>query len=160
MTEDPDRIDEFRHGLSVGRQLGIDFQIIGPSDIASLCPLMSTDGVVGALYEPIDGYVDPAQATHAMARLARAGGARVLRQSPVQTIEPIAGGGLSLESLERLAHTLKSSSGIVGGRRMAELCARLEHSSRDGVLDEASALLQQIVAQFAELSTELDGVAA
>lgn len=87
VTHDPDRMDEFRHGISVGRQMGIDFELIGPSEIAGLFPLMGTGGLVGALYEPTDGYVDPAQTTHAMARLARAGGARILRQNPVETIE-------------------------------------------------------------------------
>ena len=92
VTSDPDRMDEFRHGLSVGRQLGIDFEIVGPSEMAELCPIMKTDGLVGGIFEPIDGYVDPAQATHAMARLARAGGAKILRQSPVTGIERTASG--------------------------------------------------------------------
>ena len=92
VTSDPDRIDEFRHGASVGRQLGIDFEIIGPAETKEIFPLMNTDGVAGALLEPIDGYVDPAQATNAMARLARAGGARILRHNPVQSIETTAGG--------------------------------------------------------------------
>ena len=92
VTSDPDRIEEFRHGASVGRQLGIDFEIIGPAETQQIFPLMNTDGVVGALLEPIDGYVDPAQATNAMARLARAGGAKILRHHPVQSIETTAGG--------------------------------------------------------------------
>lgn len=92
VTSDPDRIDEFRHGASVGRQLGIDFEIIGPREIEEICPLMNTTGVAGALFEPIDGYVDPAQATHAMARLARAGGAKILRHNPVLSIERTSSG--------------------------------------------------------------------
>lgn len=87
VTSDPDRMDEFRHGLSVGRQLGIDFEMLGPAEIGELFPLMKTDGLLGGIYEPIDGYVDPAQATQAMARLARKGGARILRHSPVTAIQ-------------------------------------------------------------------------
>ena len=86
VTHDPDRIDEFRHGASVGRQMGIDFEVIGPEEIKKIFPLMDTRDLIGALYEPTDGYVDPAQATHAMAKLARNGGARILRQNPVQSI--------------------------------------------------------------------------
>ena len=92
ITSDPDRLDEFHHGASVGRQLGIDFEIIGRQEIEEIFPLMNTDGVAGALFEPIDGYVDPAQATNAMARLARAGGARILRHNPVVSIEPTRSG--------------------------------------------------------------------
>ncbi len=87
ITHDPDRIDEFRHGISVGRQAGIDFELVGPSEIAAIFPLMGVQGLLGGLYEPTDGYVDPAQTTHAMARMARRGGARIFRNSPVESIE-------------------------------------------------------------------------
>jgi dimethylglycine dehydrogenase len=100
VTHDPDRIDEFRHGASVGRQLGIDFEVIGPDEIKQIFPLMSTKNLFGALYEPTDGYVDPAQTTHAMAKLARQGGARILRQNPVQSISRSASGEWQLTTPE------------------------------------------------------------
>ena len=86
LTHDADRIDEFHHGVSVGRQFGIDFEVITPSEAHALFPLMDMGRIKGALYEPTDGYVDPAQTTQAMARLARQGGATILRNSPVQSI--------------------------------------------------------------------------
>ncbi|MEM7357330.1 MAG: response regulator, partial [Acidobacteriota bacterium] len=64
------------------------------------------------------------------------------------------------ESVERLAHTLKSSSGIVGGKRMMAICAELEKSSRSSGLDDASHLVQRIAEQFADLSSELDSVSS
>tara|TARA_B100000959_G_scaffold143636_1_gene150777 strand:+ start:122 stop:2539 length:2418 start_codon:yes stop_codon:yes gene_type:complete len=100
ITHDPDRLDEFRHGISVGRQMGIDFQLMGPSEIAQVFPLMKTQGLCGALFEPTDGYVDPAQTTQAMARLAREGGARILRQSPVEAINCIPSGEWQLRTPE------------------------------------------------------------
>ncbi len=86
VTHDSDRIDEFHHGASVGRQLGIDFEVIGPREISEIFPLMDTKNLLGALYEPTDGYVDPAQTTQAMAKLARQAGARILRHNPVESI--------------------------------------------------------------------------
>ena len=114
VTSDPDRIDEFHHGASVGRQLGIDFEIIGPKEIESIFPLMKTDGVAGALFEPIDGYVDPAQATNAMARLARAGGARILRHNPVEAIESTPSGEwlLSTPGEEIVAEQIVIAAGL------------------------------------------------
>lgn len=100
ITHDADRLDEFRHGISVGRQFGIDFELIGPTEIAEVFPLMDTRGLLGALYEPTDGYVDPAQTTQAMARLARAGGARVLRHNPVEAIDCLASGEWLLRTPE------------------------------------------------------------
>ena len=87
VTNDLERMAEFRHGAEVGRALGIDFEIISAKEIESIVPLMNTEGVAGALLEPIDGYVDPTQATNAMASLARKGGATILRGSPVHSIE-------------------------------------------------------------------------
>lgn len=100
ITHDPDRLDEFRHGISVGRQMGIDFELIGPAEISEVFPLMDTKGLLGALYEPTDGYVDPAQTTNAMARLARAGGARILRQAPVEAIDCLPSGEWRLRTPE------------------------------------------------------------
>ncbi len=92
ITHKPDRMDEFRHGISVGRQMGIDFALVSPQEIARIFPLMKTQGLIGGLYEPTDGYVDPSQTTHAMARLARAGGARIILRNPVESVEKYASG--------------------------------------------------------------------
>ena len=100
VTHDRERMDEFRHGISVGRQMGIEFELIGPSEILEVFPLMECRGLSGALYEPTDGYVDPAQATHAMARRARAGGARILRNNPVRAIERTPSGEWRLQTPE------------------------------------------------------------
>ncbi len=100
VTQSADRLDEFRHGLSVGRQAGIDFELLGPEEIAGIFPLMKCQGLVGGLFEPVDGYVDPSQTTHAMARLARMGGARILQHNPVEAITPLASGEWHLQTPE------------------------------------------------------------
>lgn len=58
-------------------------------------------------------------------------------------------------TVERLAHTLKSSSGIVGGRRMMAACAQLEKESGHGSLEQAAALLAQIEEHFGDLCLQL-----
>ena len=60
-----------------------------------------------------------------------------------------------VEGLGRLAHTLKSSSGIVGGRRMMALCGKLESDSRNGTVTEAPGLVQEIAEEFNQLYGEL-----
>lgn len=92
ITHDADRIDEFRHGASVGRQLGIDFEVITPSEIREVFPMMDVGGLKGALFEPTDGYVDPAQTTNAMARIARQGGATIHRHCPAEKIKQLVSG--------------------------------------------------------------------
>ncbi len=65
-----------------------------------------------------------------------------------------------LETLERLAHTLKSSSGMIGGLRMTSACARLERAESDGRLGEAPGLVERIGRHFADLRAELGAAMA
>ncbi len=68
------------------------------------------------------------------------------------------------EAVERIAHTLKSSSAMVGGQQMSELCKRLEHGSAAGAVVEAPKLARGIGERFAALrcalTAELDRLAA
>ena len=86
----------------------------------------------------------------------------VLLESTPERIEGLATALAAgdFQTLERLAHTLKSSAGMIGGRRMTAVCARLESAERDGRLAEAPGLVDRIGQHFADLSVELSGVMA
>ena len=83
VTANPDRMDEFRHVRGLGRFAGHDFHILDPRELKEIYPLVETDGLIGAIHEPNDGYVDPSQAAHAMARAARGKGVEIYRNNPV-----------------------------------------------------------------------------
>lgn len=87
VTRSQERIDEFRHVQGLGRFVGYDFHILSPSELKEIYPLCETDGLLGAIYEPNDGHVDPTLATNAMAAGARSRGAEIVRQNPVLSIE-------------------------------------------------------------------------
>ena len=87
VTRSADRIAEFRQVQGLGRFLGYDFHILSPEELAEIYPLCQTEGLLGAIYEPDDGHVDPSLATNAMAAGARAGGAEIYRHNPVEAIE-------------------------------------------------------------------------
>jgi dimethylglycine dehydrogenase len=86
VTRSPDRMDEFRHVQGLGRFTGYRFDILTPGELAKIYPLCQLDGLIGAIYEPDDGHVDPTLATSAMAAGARARGAQIYRHSPVEAI--------------------------------------------------------------------------
>jgi len=86
VTAHEDRMSEFRYVKDVGRIAGHRFDMISPEEIRTLHPLAQTDGLIGGIYEPLDGHVDPSQATHAFAKRAREAGAEVYRQNPVLDI--------------------------------------------------------------------------
>lgn len=60
-----DRWDLLRADWARHRVLGLDTQLLGPNEIRELCPLVDVAEVMGALYDPMEGHLDPYGATHA-----------------------------------------------------------------------------------------------
>jgi dimethylglycine dehydrogenase len=85
-------MDEFRHVQGIGRFVGYDFHLLTPDELKRIYPLCITDGLLGAIYEPNDGHVDPTLAVNAMATVAREAGAEIVRHNPVTAIARTASG--------------------------------------------------------------------
>ena len=79
-------MDEFAHVAGLSRFTGYELQMLTPDDVERLHPLARTEGLLGGIYEPDDGHVDPTLATNAMAQVARKNGAKILRYNPVTSI--------------------------------------------------------------------------
>lgn len=94
----PDRMDEYRHALGRARVLGLPFELVDRDRIRELCPLLELDDVLGGLWIPTDGYVDPSSVTNALAGLARERGARIERRTRVRALRPRPGGGWDVET--------------------------------------------------------------
>ena len=77
------QMDGYRHFASMARGMGVDFEVIDAEECARRHPLMSTDGLLGGLWDPLDGDIDPAQLCQALARRARFAGAEINRHTPV-----------------------------------------------------------------------------
>jgi dimethylglycine dehydrogenase len=83
----PERMDWLRLVHSRGRYLGMDTEFVGMDEAARLFPLLDKRYFVGALYDPIEGHVDPSGVTHAFAKAARMQGAEVYRFTRVTDLE-------------------------------------------------------------------------
>ncbi|MEM6586953.1 MAG: FAD-dependent oxidoreductase [Pseudomonadota bacterium] len=77
------QMDGYRHFASMARGMDVHFEVIDAEECARRHPLISTDNLVGGLWDPFDGDIDPAQLCQALARRARKAGAEVYRNSPV-----------------------------------------------------------------------------
>jgi dimethylglycine dehydrogenase len=77
-----ERLREFKRVVGMGRYQGMDLDILTPDDIKSRYPFAETHDLTGALYDPYDGDIDPAQLTQALAKGARDLGAKVIRFCP------------------------------------------------------------------------------
>ncbi|MFN3953743.1 MAG: FAD-dependent oxidoreductase [Pararhodobacter sp.] len=78
-----ERLREFKRVVGMGRYQGMDLEILAPDEIRSRYPFLETHDLTGALYDPYDGDIDPAQLTQALAKGARDMGARIERFRPV-----------------------------------------------------------------------------
>lgn len=81
-----DEMDWLRHTLSVGRALGFNIELVDTAFIAEKHPFYNLDGVLGALYTPDDGHVDPSNVTMAMATGARQMGVQIFRHTRATNI--------------------------------------------------------------------------
>ena len=88
----PDRMDEYRQYAGVARTIGVNVEFLSPDEVRDIWPLAVTDGLVGAMRHPDDGYIQPADLTQALARGARRRGASIHRQTCVTGIEQKRGG--------------------------------------------------------------------
>lgn len=83
MAGTPERMDFLRLAHAKGRCLGMDTEIITPSEAAAMFPLMDPGHFVGALWDPVEGHLDPAGTTHAYARAAQKLGATIVLRNRV-----------------------------------------------------------------------------
>lgn len=65
-----DRMDEYRQYASVAQTIGVDVEFLTPGEVQAIWPLAVTDGLIGAIRHPDDGYIQPADLTQALARAA------------------------------------------------------------------------------------------
>jgi glycine cleavage system T protein len=80
------RMEELQRQAGWAKSFGLPVELISANEAQELFPLMSTDGVEGALFLPQDGYLDPSQLTFALADGARLRGAEIEQRTRVTAI--------------------------------------------------------------------------
>lgn len=76
------RMQEFERVASMARYQGLEMTMLSPQEMLDYYPFMETHDLAGGLWDPLDGDIDPAQLTQAMAKGARDLGARIQRFTP------------------------------------------------------------------------------
>jgi dimethylglycine dehydrogenase len=101
-ADNPGRMEELGFIYSMNRCLGLDVCWVTPERMKEMHPLMNTDGIIGGLYWPDDGDVDPNGITMAMSIGAKKHGAEINTHTQVTGIDRTASG-------EWLVHTDKGN---------------------------------------------------
>ncbi|MDZ7770503.1 MAG: FAD-binding oxidoreductase [Woeseiaceae bacterium] len=87
LATNEDRMDEYRQYAGVAKTIGVDVEFLTPDEVRDIWPFAVTDGLVGAIRHPDDGYIQPADLTQALARGARQGGGTIYRNTCVTGLE-------------------------------------------------------------------------
>jgi len=95
-----DQVDTYKHYVGMAAGMGVEMEFIDASEAGRRHPLMTTSGLLGAWWDPLDGDIDPAGITFALARKAREAGAEVYRFNPVEAIDRTASGEFVVHTKE------------------------------------------------------------
>ena len=87
-----DRLDEYHYYAGVARTIGVDVNFLTADQVKEIWPLCNTEGVIGAIQHPEDGYIQPADLTQALAKGARQRGATIYRNTAVTGITQLPSG--------------------------------------------------------------------
>ncbi|MDP6818937.1 MAG: FAD-dependent oxidoreductase [Alphaproteobacteria bacterium] len=80
------RLTEIRRMAALGDCFGVEAYEITPREVEDLWPLMDVAQIKGAIFIPGDGQVNPVDTTMALAKGARANGARIVEEAPVTAV--------------------------------------------------------------------------
>jgi 4-methylaminobutanoate oxidase (formaldehyde-forming) len=86
LASSPERFEELRRQAGWAKTFGLPLELISAAEAQALFPPMSTDGVLGAVYLPTDGWLDPSGLASALAAGARQLGAQIRTHTRVVAI--------------------------------------------------------------------------
>ncbi len=92
VADSPERMDFLRLAHAKGRYLGMDTELITPSEVKAMFPLMDETNFVGAMWDPVEGHLDPSGTTVAYSKAAKKLGAEIVLRNPVKELTQDADG--------------------------------------------------------------------
>jgi dimethylglycine dehydrogenase len=80
MAQTQARMDEYMVYATTAETCDVPYEWLSPAQVKERYPLVRTEDLVGAIYHPTDGYINPADVTMAMAKGARQRGVEIVRK--------------------------------------------------------------------------------
>lgn len=97
----PERWEWLKAERALFRTLDMEAHLLTREEIGALCPIVELGDVLGGLFDPQEGHLDPHGTTHAYAGAARKLGAEVILRTPVLGLTPRPDGGWRVETEHR-----------------------------------------------------------
>lgn len=87
-----ERFDWMKSILAKGRYLGLEAELLSPREAHELMPLLDPSQFVGAVFDPVEGHLDPYGTTHAYAKSAKKNGADIYLHTKVEDLVQLENG--------------------------------------------------------------------
>lgn len=87
VAQTKDRKEEFDRSMQMARSFGIEMEEISLDEAKRMFPLLHTDDLEAAWFQPNDGHTNPEDTTQALAKGARAGGVKIIENVKVTGIQ-------------------------------------------------------------------------
>ncbi len=87
LADDRERLDWLRMAVARGRYLGMELELISAAEAKAMFPMLEEQYFVGALFDPVEGHLDPSSVTTAYVQCARQRGAEVYRHTKVDALD-------------------------------------------------------------------------
>ena len=115
------RMEEFHHVSAMANAMDMGYEMLSPADIVERNPFLENHDLLGGLWDPNDGDIDPSQLTQALAHHARKAGGTIHRFTKVTGLALTASGEwkVSTDKGDVLAEYVVNA----GGYRGAEVSA-------------------------------------
>jgi len=92
LAQNHQRMEEFAHVTAMAKAMGIEYEMIDTKEMKVRNPFLEDHDVLGALWDPYDGDIDPSQLTQAFASHSRKMGATIHRFTKVTGVSRTPGG--------------------------------------------------------------------
>ena len=116
----PDRWEWLQSAYRVYQSIGIeDVRLVTPEEAGAMCPVLSTDGILGGLWADREGYVDTTGTVLAYAGAAKKNGATVIEHNRVLELNQTAEGWDVVTEKGTISANMSSTRPACGRSRSA-----------------------------------------
>ncbi|RIJ78169.1 FAD-dependent oxidoreductase [Nakamurella silvestris] len=151
LASSPERLEELRRQMSWATTFGLPMEEISAAEAQQLFPPMDTAGVLGGIFTPTDGFLDPSQLCYSLAAGARAQGARIFTRTRVLAIDTEGGrvrrvvtdrGTIECEIVVNCGGLYAAEIGRLAGVRIPIVPMSHQYVVTDGFLGEHGGTVQ------------------
>ncbi len=124
LADTEERMDWLRLAHARNRYLGLETELISVAEAKKFLPVMDEKYFVGAMFDPVEGDVDPSGVTRAFARSARIAGGEVIQHTRVESIRQLPDGHWELDCGQHGTITCEHfvNAGGLWAREVGRMC--------------------------------------